>query len=175
MLYTFKMTDELLDLVDDNDNVIKQIKRSESKGVRNVRVINIFITTKDNKLIVPLRSHDRRIFPNCYDFSVGGYVEAGDSYEYTAHKELQEELGIDGELKEIWYYKPGPDPRPISFMKLYTMQYDGDVDTLDYDKQGIQKLYTYTKDEILKMLDETPEKFKGDFKESFLYFAKYWT
>jgi len=94
--------DEILDLVDDNDIVIGQIKRSESNGASNIRVINIFINLPDGRFIIPLRSSNRRIFPSCYDFSVGGYVESGDSYEKTAYKELEEELRIsDIQLEEI--------------------------------------------------------------------------
>jgi len=164
--------EEMLDLVNDNDEIIGQIKRSESRGIQNVRVINIFIKTPDDKLIVPLRSANRRIYPNCYDFSVGGFVDSGDSYGKTAHKELEEELGVsDMPLQEIGYFKP-KDKITISFSKLYLGKYDGRMEDLQFDKDGIQQLYTFSNDEIIKMLKETPEKFKGDFKQSFEYYLE---
>ena len=162
--------DELLDLVDDNDQVIDQIRRSQSTGVQNIRVINIFVTTPDGKIIVPLRSANRRIFPNCFDFSVGGFVEAGDTYEETAYKELAEELGLTNTpIKEIGYFKPC-DNVTFAFSKLYTCQYDGQLDDLRFDKHGIQQLYAFTRTQLRHMLETTPEKFKGDYEQVFGYY-----
>ena len=71
---------EYLDLVDENDNVIGKEDRNViyQKNWRNFRVINIMIFTSDNKIIVPIRSANRRVFPNCYDCSVGGHVSSGE-------------------------------------------------------------------------------------------------
>jgi len=159
--------DELLDLVDDDDNVIGTIRRSKSGNESHIRVINIFVVQKNGKIIIPLRSADRRIFPNCYDFSVGGYVESGDSYKKTAYKELHEELGLENvELKELMYIKPSDNIVPI-FMKTYFLEYDGDIKDLKYDTKGIQGLYAFSKDEIKQMLKSNPQKFKGYFQKVF--------
>lgn len=157
---------EILDLVDENDNIIGQEERNIAfkNGRKNVRVINIFIYNSDNRIIVPLRSSNRRIYPNCYDFSVGGFVTSGDSYEKTAYKELEEELGIkDVELEEIGYFNP-EDLNTACFSKLYKLVYDGD---LNYDKDGISEINFFTEQEISEKLLLTPEKFKRDFKELF--------
>lgn len=153
---------EMLDLVDDNDNIIGQEERNIAfkTGRRNIRVINIFIFTTDNKIIVPLRSSNRRIFPNCYDFSVGGFVTSGDSYEKTAYKELEEELGIENvKLEEIGYFHPDK-LGTACFSKLYKLVYDGE---LNYDKDGISEICYFTKEEIKEKIDKNPEKFKGDY------------
>lgn len=159
---------EMLDLVDENDNIIGSIERNialkEQKN--NIRVINIFITTSDNKIIVPLRSSNRRIFPNCYDFSVGGFVTSGDDYEKTAYKELDEELGIKNvKLEEIGYFKPW-DINTACFSKLYRLYYDG---YLDYDKDGISEILYFTKEEIKDKLINIPEKFKDDYIKLFTW------
>ena len=75
---------EYLDLVDENDNVIGKEDRNViyKNNWRNFRVINIMIFTSDNKIVVPKRSGNRRVFPNCYDCSVGGHVSSGETYEH---------------------------------------------------------------------------------------------
>jgi len=87
---------EYLDLVDENDKVIGKEDRNiiYKNGWKNFRVINIIIFTKDNKILLPQRSENRRVFPNCYDCSVGGHVDSGETYEEAAYRELKEELGI---------------------------------------------------------------------------------
>ena len=100
---------EYLDLVNEKDEVIGKEDRDiiYKKNYRNFRVINIMIFTSDNKIIVPKRSSNRRVFPNCYDCSVGGHVSSGETYEEAAYRELKEELGIENvELQEIGYFNP---------------------------------------------------------------------
>lgn len=162
------MVVEMLDLVDKNDNVIGQIERGEyfKKGLNNTRVINIFIKTSKHKIMIPLRSSNRRIFPNCYDFSVGGFVMSGETYEQAAYRELEEEMGIkDVSLEEIGYFHPN-DINTASYSKLYKLVYDGE---LNYDKDGISQINYFTKNEILQMLIDTPKKFKRDFLELFTW------
>lgn len=165
------MKDEILDLVDDNDNVIGQEERTIAlkNNRKNIRVINIFVYTSDNRIIVPLRSSNRRIFPNCYDFSVGGFVTSGDGYEKTAYKELEEELGITGvKLEELGYFHP-EELGTACFSKLYKLVYDG---VLNYDRDGITDIFYLTEKEIKEMINNNPEKFKDDYIKLFNWLVK---
>ncbi len=167
------MTEEIeyLDLVDKNDNVIGKEDRNiiYKNNWRNFRVINIMIFTSDNKIIVPKRSANRKVFPNCYDCSVGGHVSSGETYEEAAYRELEEELGItDVKLEEIGYFKPY-DIDTSAFSKMYKLVYDG---KLNYDKDGIQQIYYMKKEEIRKLIDDNPLQFKGDYPKFFNWLEK---
>lgn len=162
---------EIIDLVNEEDYVIGQEERVEAvkNGRRNIRVINIFIYNSDNQIILPLRSANRRMFPNCYDFSVGGFVNSGETYEEAAYRELEEELGISGvELKEIGYFHP-EDVDTACFSKLYKIVFDG---KLNYDHDGIAEVFYLTEKEIAAMLLAEPEKFKRDYMELFNWMIK---
>jgi len=75
--------DEFLDLVDEDDNVIGQKKRSEvyAEHFSNFRVVNAFVINSKGEILIPRRTADKRIFPLCLDMSMGGHVESGESYE----------------------------------------------------------------------------------------------
>lgn len=157
---------EYLDLVDEDDNVIGMEDRNSiyAKELRNFRVINIIIMNSNNKIIVPKRSGNRRIFPNCYDFSVGGHVSSGETYEEAAYREMEEELGITNvKLDEIGYFKPF-ELNTSSFSKMYKLIYDGD---LNYDKDGIQEIFYMDKEEIRKLIEKDASQFKGDYSKLF--------
>ena len=157
---------EYLDLVDENDNVIGKEDRNiiYKKDLNNFRVINIMIINSENKIIVPKRSSNRRLFPNCYDCSVGGHVSSGETYEEAAYRELEEELGITNvKLDEIGYFKPF-ELNTSSFSKMYKLIYDGD---LNYDKDGIQEIFYMDKEEIKKLIEEDASQFKGDYPKFF--------
>ncbi|MCI8486777.1 MAG: NUDIX domain-containing protein, partial [Clostridia bacterium] len=103
------------------------------------------IFTTDNKIVVPKRSGNRRVFQNYYDCSVEGHVLAGENYEDAAYRELEEELGITNvKLEEIGYFKPY-DINTSAFSKMYKLVYDGE---LNYDKDGIQEIFYMDKEEI---------------------------
>jgi len=90
------MQDELLDIVDNNDNVIGSQWRSKiyQENMSNFRGINGFIRNSKNQLWIPTRSAHKTLFPLCFDASVGGHVQAGESYEQGFIRELEEELNI---------------------------------------------------------------------------------
>src|SRR3990167_1715083 len=91
------LSDEYLDLVDDNDIVIGKKKRSEvyAEHLSNFRVVNAFVINTKGELWIPRRAAHKRVFPLCLDMSMGGHVETGDSYEQAFARETREELNID--------------------------------------------------------------------------------
>ena len=168
------MEDEILDIVNESDEVIRKDKRinivnQELRKGESVRVVNIFIFNFNGELLVPKRSLDRLIFPRCYDFSCGEHLESGEDYYTAAMRGLKEELNIENvKLQELG--KLSPKDNVSSFMKVYKLIYDEPIN--DYDKKGIDKLYWFNLQEVEKMLKETPKKFKGDFKQIFERYLK---
>jgi isopentenyl-diphosphate delta-isomerase type 1 len=97
--------EELLTVVDDNDNVIGEATKKEIRTkVLNHRSVHIFIFNGNGELMICKRPHFKQAYPNQYTSSAGGKVSAGENYEESAHRELEEELGIDVELKKIGSY-----------------------------------------------------------------------
>lgn len=153
---------EYMDLVDDNDNVIKTVTREflDKNNSRNYRVINIIIINSNNQIILAQRSTKKKWFGGCYFFSVGGHVITNEDYEDAAYRELEEELGIKGEtLEEIGYFNPIKSGTS-SFSKLYKLKYDGDF---AIDKNEIEMMCPFEKKEIDKLIVTNPEKFSSDF------------
>lgn len=158
---------EYFDLVDEKDNVIGKIKETEQVQPNKLRFINIIIIDENKKIIVPKRSGNRIIFPNCYDFSVGGHVNSGESYEQAAYRELKEELNIENvKLIEIGYFNPYKD-NVDTFSKLYLSRYNNKIE--EYDKEGITDIFYMTIDEIKELIRKEPKKFKSDYEKMIKY------
>lgn len=55
------------------------------------------------EVLLQKRSSNKDSFPNCYDISSAGHIPAGEDYLTTAVRELEEELGIVVDKKELTF------------------------------------------------------------------------
>ena len=90
--------EEVFDLVDKQDRIIGRAARSEVHGNPALihRVAHVLVFNRKGELFLQKRSPDKDVQPGKWDTSVGGHVDAGESYDDAALREMQEELGISG-------------------------------------------------------------------------------
>ncbi len=118
-----QQTEEYLDVVNANDEVIDRKPRSAiyKEHASNFRVVNAFGINSKGQLWIPQRTPHKKIFPNALDFSMGGHVESGESYPAAFKRETGEELGIDVDAKGyrvLGKLTPEQDG-VVSFMQVY--------------------------------------------------------
>lgn len=118
------MEDELLDLVDASDKVIGTILRSESHrlaedGRGYIRAVDMFIQNDAGKLWIPTRTLHKRIAPGGLDFSMGGHVESGETYDQTLIRETQEELNLTLDPDKLTLVKKFPPAETPYFRCVY--------------------------------------------------------
>ncbi len=161
--------DELLDLVDNQDKVIGHILRSKmwENRISNVRVINAFLINEKNELWIPKRTAHKKIFPSCLDFSVGGFVASGETYDQAFERETKEELNIDISLSNYSFlFSLTPAEHKVScFMRIYSIR----TDTIpNYNKSDFESSSWMSIDTLKRSIaDGVPV--KGDLYEVLLY------
>lgn len=139
------LTDEYLDLVDENDLVIGKKRRSEvyAENLSNFRVINAFVVNPKGEIWIPRRAANKRLFPLCLDMSVGGHVESGEIYEQALKRETQEELNIDTDkvmVKFLGHLTPYKD-KVSAFMNVYEIKVD---EAPNYNKNDFTEYFWLT-------------------------------
>lgn len=91
------MTDELLDVVNENDEVIATALRSGvHEGGLLHRGVHVFLFDGEEKMLVQKRSAARAQYPSVWDCSVSEHVKAGESYLQAVRRGMLEELGVEG-------------------------------------------------------------------------------
>ena len=68
------------------------------------RAVYGFIIDKNSNVLLQKRSQNKKLWPNKWDVTVGGHVDAGEFGRQTIIRECEEELGIDVKENEIVGY-----------------------------------------------------------------------
>ena len=149
------MKDELLDLVNNQDEVIGTIWRSQyaqltEKKLGNIRAVAMLIKNKDRKLWIPKRTADKEIAPDALDFSMAGHVSSGESYIQSALREIREELNLDLNEADLQLVKKFAPMELPYFRELYTCDSD---EAPDFNKQDYVSAEWLTPRELLDKID----------------------
>src|SRR5499427_10823319 len=87
--------DEIVVIVDEDNNIVGAAPRREMRAKRLPhRSTYILVFNSQGELYVQKRTMTKDVFPGYYDPATGGVVLAGESYEQSAIRELEEEMGI---------------------------------------------------------------------------------
>jgi isopentenyldiphosphate isomerase len=145
--------DEILDIVNEHDQVIGQKSRSEvyAQNMTNFRVINGFVINNEKQLWIPRRTAHKRLMPLHLDCSVGGHVEAGETYQMAFERELKEELNLDAatlDYQMIGSMNPHDDA-VTAFMQVYLLKYNT---APLYNPNDFIEYYWMSADELLNKI-----------------------
>lgn len=118
-------TSETVAIVDEANRVTGQAGRAEMRAGNLIhRACYILVFNRLGELFVQKRTMGKDIYPGFYDVAAGGVVLAGESYEESARRELQEELGISAELTFCCdHFHDATDNRVWG--RVFTCRHDG--------------------------------------------------
>ena len=94
---------EMLTVVDEDDEVLGSERRDviHRDGLTH-RAVHIFALNKKGEIFLQKRSRLKDKCPGLWDSSAAGHVDADESYEACAARELEEEMGLsDQEIREV--------------------------------------------------------------------------
>lgn len=95
-----------IQIVDKDDKPISQapMLEAQQKGLIH-RIVRIMVEDGKGNILLQKRSSTMLRWPNCWDNSAAGHVDAGEDYLTAAKRELAEEIGLKNvELKEVDTY-----------------------------------------------------------------------
>lgn len=142
---------ELVEIVDENNHVLQPKLRYEMRRDKLIhRATYAFIRDSQNYFYVQKRSTLKDYCPGFFDPTPGGVVAAGESYEETNQREIEEEMGIKGvECRHLFtfYYE---DHRIRCFGDAWEAVYDG---PLKLQKEEVEAVEMMSLTEILQRAD----------------------
>lgn len=143
---------ELVDLYDENRLPLgRTAERGAPKGPGELRlVVHVCVFDRRGRLLIQQRARSKFIFPNLWDVSVGGGVDAGETSRQGAEREFREELGVSLDLSGL---RPSVTVNfDGGFDDFYILTKDLDLDGLTLQKEEVRAARWASLEEILGML-----------------------
>jgi len=144
-------TMELVDLYDENRLPLGRTgERSARREHGEYRtVIHVCVFDSLGRLLIQQRAAEKFIWPNLWDVSVGGGVDAGETSRQGAEREFQEELGFPLDLGGL---RPSVTVNfDGGFDDFYILTRDLDLDSLSLQREEVRAVRWAPLEEILSM------------------------
>lgn len=153
--------EEILDIVDENNTIVRQQKRSEyyANKIDYLRSVAAFVRNSAGQLWIPRRVASKKLFPLYLDASVSGHVSAGESYYEAFARETVEETGINVStvtFRELGIL--GLQEGLTAFCSTYIIDYER-ID--NYNQEDFCESYWLYPDEIFERI-KNGDRLKSD-------------
>lgn len=156
--------DELFDVVDADDRVIGQATRAEvhARGLLH-RAVHIFVFNSAGELLIQMRSAAKDEYPLCWTSSASGHLDAGETYEQAAPREIQEELGLAFPLEFVLKL-----PASAETSHEHSVLYRGiSDDPPTINTAEIDRVEFHPLEAVATMLEDNPSEFSPAFRSLF--------
>ncbi len=145
-------------IVNEEDEIIEIKSRGDLLDNDIYRVSALWIVNSKGQILLAKRALSKRKDPGMWGPAVAGTVEENESYEVNIIKEAKEEIGIEGHD-----FKLGPKTRTINphnhFTQWFTLVIDEPLDYFKIQKEEVDKIKWFTKEELNREMEENPDKF----------------
>lgn len=154
------MAEELFDVVNDQDEVVGQRRRSEVHrlGLKH-RAVHVLVFNAHGDVFLQKRSMTKDCFPGTWDSSASGHLTPGESYDQCARREVEEELGWKlAEVPKRLFMIPACPETGQEFVWVYRAEAEGPF-CLHPDE--ISDGGWFAPDAVSRWLAERPRDFAG--------------
>lgn len=142
------MSEELVDIVNARNEVVKTVPRSEMRRERLPhRASYIACRNAEGRFLIEVRTLCKDYAPGLLDACIGGVVQAGEDPLLSARRELWEEVGLDAGrlgfhfLGTLRIDYPRHNPRSFLFAYLFLALGDGITLRQPEEVSGIMYLH----------------------------------
>lgn len=169
-------SDELIQVVDENDKPLRGDTRQHiwEQGALH-RIVYIMVESPEGEILLQKRGSNMDTFPDCWDVSAAGHVDAGEEYDIAARRELEEELGLTGfELSELGKYQSSDT---FEWRKLNRFNVAYRVVVPRNTKFALQEAEVgstkwFSTEEVKQLINEHPDTVANGLKNVFSHFYR---
>jgi 16S rRNA (adenine1518-N6/adenine1519-N6)-dimethyltransferase len=155
---------ELLAVVDQNDQPLKPTDRATVHRENLLhRAVHILLVNHRGELLLQKRSYRKDRFPRRWDSSAAGHVDADESYQDCATRELQEEIGVVATLAKLGRV-PASEVTGHEFIEIFAGIHDG---PFHWNQHEIETGGFFKLDMVDSWIATRPQDFAAGFVECY--------
>ena len=168
-------TKEQVILVNDHDEWVGAAEKMKAhKDGLLHRAFSVFIMNSDNEVLLHQRASDKYHSGGLWTNACCSHPRVGESTLAAAHRRLQEEMGFDCDVEQIFTYmyqaEVGNGLTEHEYDHIYFGYYDGHVNA---NKNEVQDHIYISITEVTCWLEKRPEQFTKWFRMIWPEFLKY--
>lgn len=162
-----------IQLVDENDTPLRPgtMDEAQMQAIWH-RIARVMVFNEKGDMLLQLRSENEFSYPDCWDLTVGGHVDADEEYLVAAKREAMEEVGAAlGELVEVDYYKSSwvDNERTYNrFNKTYKAVVPSQT-SFHPSPEEVKELRWFSKDELVELVDTDPGRITDGLRDFVLH------
>jgi isopentenyl-diphosphate Delta-isomerase len=152
------MTDEIFDVVNENDEVIGRATRNEvhRRGLMH-RATHVLVFNSAGQIFLQKRSMKKDRQPGLWDSSASGHLNVGEDYDACAVRELREEIGLEVRTPLQRLFKlPATEGTDWEHVWIYRCQAEG---PFDLNAEEIERGGWFEPKHLTQWMAEKPEEF----------------
>ena len=155
---------ELLMVVDQNDQPLGAMGRATIHRDKLLhRAVHVLLVNPHGELLLQKRSYRKDRFPRRWDSSAAGHVDADESYQDCAVRELREEVGVEATLAKLGRL-PASEATGHEFIEIFAGIHEG---PFHWNQHEIETGGFFELDMIDRWIARRPQDFASGFVECY--------
>jgi len=167
------MADELIDICDENNNLLG-IQKMKNEAHRNGlwhRASHIWIYNSKGEILLQLRAKEKSLYPDMWDISAAGHINAGEDPVTSGLREVEEEIGLKLKKEDLDFFIIRKnkdifrDIKNNEFYYVYFFKFDGDINKLKLQQEEVRRIQFFPINKIEEELKINPDRYvpHGDY------------
>ena len=151
------MSDDYIQIVNDEDEIIGHKRRSEVDYQKNIyRISALWMTNSRGEILIAQRKLTKDKDPGKWGPAVAGTVEQNETYESNNYKEAEEEIGLTGVKFKVGQKQKINKAHKI-FVQWFLINIDKNINEFKIQEDEVEQLAWKSKDELLSEIKENPK------------------
>jgi 8-oxo-dGTP pyrophosphatase MutT (NUDIX family) len=122
----YTLGEEIVWIVDEHNKELGELPRRLMREQRLIhRASYILVFNAAEELFIQKRTMTKDVYPGYWDVAAGGVVQAGETYEQSAEREVKEELGVGPVVLNALFDQYYEDQENRVWGRIFTCVHEG--------------------------------------------------